>query len=375
MIYMLMKKKYKFNILLVFVLFFMQIQNIYCVDYVEDLTKAQNYYDNKEYLQAAFILEKALDSFPEYKAANILYIKTLYKLDMKKEYNLKLQNIFSYEDKYKLDILDFLINNNELEKTEHMYDSLENNEIIKDRFMEFLYKNGKKRKIIEKYNYYKMVDKIEKDKKQAEDKYFKAIQALKSGERMKAVAHLNDTIKLFPENYIYYLKLGQIYADEKNFFLAEKNFIEALKLQEKKEIYMNLFKLYIDTENEQKMYETAKYILGETEVKRVLKEFYYRQQKERKSVRIIREYENKIYLDKRLFKNSMIGDTFYLQQDKDVLYDMVTGENLGNITENIAKIRVYKVLDKMIIFQVLDKYKEFDLKSDYILKKERAYKY
>ncbi len=370
---MLWKKKIKVNlILLVFIVF---SRLLFCENYTVKLEQAKTYYKQKEYLQAVFILEKTLETYPEYKAANILYLKTVYKLQEMSIFEKEYHHITSYEDKYKLDLLDFLISNNEIEKSEILYDSLENNAKIEDRFMKFLYEQGQKKKILEKYKYYKMIDQIEKDKKNAEGKYFEAIQALKSGNRMTALLRLDEAIELFPEEYIYFLKKGQIYADEKNFFLAERNFLKALNLQENDEIYLNMFRIYLDTNDEFKMYEIAKHILDKKEVKKVLKKIYYRQQNERKNVRIVRKENDKIYLDKRLLKNAKIGDAFYLQKDKETLYDMVTGEKLGNVKENIAKIRVYKVLEKVLVFQVLEKFQELDIKSNYIIKRERAYKY
>lgn len=369
------KEKLNRKILIV-LMFFLTFNVFFCIEnYLEEYNKAEEFYKQNEYKKAVFILEKIMDSFPEYKAANVLYLKSLYQIGEKYEFQKNYNKIAGYEDKYKFEMLDFLIDKNEVSKAEYIYDSIENNENVKHRFMKFLYSNGFKQKIINKYFYFEMLDLIEHDKKKAEESYFEAVKMLKKGDRIKALRHLKSAIDFYPENYIYHLKTGQIYADEKNFFLAERNFIKALELQEEKEIYINLFRLYLDTENEMKMYETAKNILDVFEVKKKLKEIYYKQQKERKPVKIIKISEDKIYLDKRIIKNAEIGDSFYLIEDKENLYDMVTGEKLGVISENVLKIRVFKIMEKVIVFQILEKFKNYNLNSEYILKREKVHKF
>lgn len=344
-------------------------------NYVEEYEKAKLMYESNEYEKSNFILEKILYSFKDYKSANILYLKSKYKNNHREYFYNNYNKVFDYDDKYKLELYHFCIENKEIHIAINIYDSIKYKNDIEDDFMKYLYDYGIKSMIVDKYFYYSMLDIIEKDKREAERIYFEAIQDLKKGNRYLAQTKVITAIDIFSENFLYHLKLGQIYADDKNYYLAEKKFLDALELQKAKIVYYNLFKLYAETNNDIRMYEVSKEILDLKEVKRKLREIYIQNQENRINVRIVKFTDDSVYLNRRGIENVNIGDSFYLVRDSENIVDIVTGEKLATMYENVAKLRVIKKHDKIVIFKIIEKYNDLSVNSEYVLKEEKLYKF
>ena len=339
----------------------------YSENLYEEYKKANNEFKKKEFKIAQNRIEKILMEFKEYKEANLLYFKILYEEnDIKKLSRIFIKIIENYNDVQKKELFYFLLAKNDILRLEKVYASIENKKDIKEVFFKKLYENKKYNIILEKSGNNKYVKLIEKDKSSANQYFYTALEKLQENKQEKAIELIGKAIKEYPIDYRYYFKLGQIYADKKNYRLAEINLLKALNLVKKDEIYLTLFRLYLKTNDQEKLYKISKNIIFYPEVQNELRK-KYKENKSEEKFNILKRKNNVIYISTEDSQKWEIGNTYYLQQKKENFYDRTTGETLLKINEQVARIRVIDKKKRVVIFYILDEYKKINLAVNYII--------
>lgn len=342
--------------------------NLYSLNLYTEYNDALDYYNKKDYEKALFSLESILNEFPDYNEAKLLYFKTRYNVGNLSNLDRVFSELIETNDEIRKKLLDYLIEKKDEALVERTFLSFNLiSEDSRNSFLNFLYENKSYNKIISKYPDKVYLDKIGEDKKQADSLYYKALEFLRQNKSETSILLMKNAINLYKENYIYYFKLGQIYADAKNFNLSEHYFLESLKYSDSTDIYLNLFNLYYELKNYDKMYTVSKYIYDIEEVRKKLKKVYYTQPVKERYIKIIKKSKHKIYIDSRSIPNLKVGDSFILNKEKEVIYDDKTGEKLALIKNKIARIRVSGFVDKLTIFNIIEESESLELDTIYIL--------
>lgn len=359
----------------------------------DEYQKARKFYFEKDFTKAAFSLEKVLNQVPDYDEAKLLYFKVRYetgerfKVDIKDSYEFVYRKgegtttsaaklfyeLIKTNDETRKNLFSYLMLQDETELLEVVYDSFDNKTYLKDIFLEYLFINKEYTKITQKYPDIRYTSKIEENKSKADSYYFAALKMLKENKTMDALALMQDAIYSYPENYIYYFKTGQVYADNKNFDLAEYNFLKALELNELDDIKINLFNLYYIQKKYNKAYNISRDISSVPEIREKLKNMYYVQENKDVYIKIITREGNKIGVDKRLItreREISIGDTFMLNTPLTGIYDDKTGEKLATRSEKTARIRVSNIEEKLVTFEIVEEYIVVLVEKEYIIGKK-----
>ncbi|MGM0507971.1 MAG: tetratricopeptide repeat protein [Fusobacteriota bacterium] len=335
-------------------------------NFYEDYKEANKFYENGNLIQGRYQLEKVLNEYKDYKEANVLYFKILYNLEDETTYEKIFEKILDLDNESKKEIYEFLLEKEDLEYLEKIYDSTEEKEEIKSSFLEILFDNQRYDKIINKYSTDEYIAKIESQKSKADNNYFTALDYLKKNDVNNSLILLKEAIKKYPFNYRYFLKIGQLYADKKSYNLAEINFKKALNFSDEDKIYLNLFRLYKRTNENNKLYAVSRHILDYQEVKEELKRLYPQNQIN-EELKILKKEQNKIFLSAYYEKDLEVGNTYNLGRLKDKIIDNKTGEVLYAKKEKLAKIRFFDSQDKILVFHVLEGTQNINLEDNYIL--------
>ncbi len=369
------------------------INNIFAINIYDEYQNARKFYFEKDYTKAAFSLEKVLNEVPDYEEAKLLYFKVRYETGERFKVELKDSFEFVYKkgegsttsaaklfyeliktnDKTRKDLFNYLMLQDELELLETVYDNMDDKELLKSVFLEYLFINKEYDRISDKYPENSYISKIESDKAKADSYYFTALKMLKENQTIDALSMMQDAVRVYPENYVYYFKIGQVYADNKNFDLAEYNFIKALSLEDLEEIKINLFNLYYAQRKFDNAYEVSKDISHLPEVREKLKSMYYEQEDNNVYVRVITRFGSEITMDKRVItreRNLNIGDTFTISSAVPGIYDNKTGEKLATRAIPVARIRVSNVEDKLVTFEIVEEYIVVLVDREYIIGKK-----
>lgn len=383
-------KKVLFIILSLFIM-----QNIWSSDLniYDEYQNARKFYFEKDFTKAAFSLEKVLNQVPDYDEAKLLYFKVRYetgerfKVDIKDSYEFVYRKgegtttsaaklfyeLIKTNDDTRKDLFSYLMLKDETELLEVVYDTLDEKSYLKDIFLEYLFINKEYTKITQKYPDIKYTSRIEENKSKADSYYFAALKMLKENRTMDALSLMRDAVDTYPENYIYYFKMGQVYADNKNFDLAEYNFLKALGFNELNDIKINLFNLYYIQKKYSKAYDISRDISSVPEIREKLKEMYYVQENKDVYIKIISREGNRIGVDKRLITRERelhIGDTFVLNSPLTGIYDEKTGEKLATRMDKTARIRVADIEEKLVTFEIVEEYRVVLVDKEYIIGKK-----
>lgn len=356
-----------FKIPILLVLLIVMSFNVLALNIHEEYESAKLSYEEKNYLKAAFSLEKVLNEYPDYSWAKLLEMKTAYELSDKEKFEKRYKELIKSSEEIRLNMFSFFMEKKIEDKLEEVFKNLINKENVEVDFLEYLYKMKRYKKILNRYSDTKFITLIEKEKTKADISYYKAIDELKKNNKIKALGFLEEAIDTYPENYIYYLKIGQVYADSRNYYIAEYNFLKALEFEDKEEIYLNLFELYKEMDNIDGIYSVSKKILHHVKVKKALKKIYEKENRKKRAVSILRSEGKKIMISRSNFNDLEIGDTYFLQREKDILRDSNTGEVLAVIKEKTAKVRVYELIDKIVVLYIIDEYEKLDRGVSYYL--------
>lgn len=382
--------------------------SIFAVNVYDEFENAKRFYVSKDLVKSAYSLEKVLNEVSDYEDALLLYFKV--KFEMGEDFDIVLDNrdktkyvyekggtllvaklfhkLLNSSDKTKLDLFHYLMLNKRLDLLEYTYDSIKNKLAVRELFLEHLFSMKQYSKIINKYPDIIYIKKIEKAKSAADDAYFKALAALKSNDSGLALELLKQAIDLYPQNGVYYKKIGQLYADNKNYTLAQYNLQTALTLLDDEETKITLFNLYYNQKKFDEMYHVAKSISHIKEVRRKLKSVYYRQEDNRVLIRIISRHGSFITADKRVllenygllahsgtrnidYKNSgglKIGDTFKLSKPVTAIYDNKTGEKLADRSIPVARIRISNMEKKLVTFKIIEEFLFVKEDTEYVIK-------
>lgn len=365
-----MKKKIG---LLIYILIIFNINaNVY-----ENYQNAKKQFENKSYEQAKFSLEQVLNEVSDYDEAKLLYFKLKYEVGERFDIRLINDEFFRYKkdsaatiarlfydllkakDPIKKDLFSYLLAQNELNLLEVVYDSMEDKTPFRDNFLGILFQKKQYKKIINKYPVYSFVRKVEEEKTKADNFYYSALKKLKENSTEEALKLLKEAIITYPENSIYYIKIAQVYADNKNYELAEFNFYEALSYEDREDIKVNLFNIYYAQNQYDKAYTIGKDINHLPEVREKLKSMYYNQVDNNVYLKVIAKVNNEILADKRpilTLRNISVGDTFTLIQAQTIIYDPKTGEKLATRTIPVARVRVSRIEEKLITFTIVEEY-------------------
>ena len=376
-----MKKKIG---LLIYILIIFNINaNVY-----ENYQNAKKQFENKSYEQAKFSLEQVLNEVSDYDEAKLLYFKLKYEVGERFDIRLINDEFFRYKkdsaatiarlfydllkakDPIKKDLFSYLLAQNELNLLEVVYDSMEDKTPFRDNFLGILFQKKQYKKIINKYPVYSFVRKVEEEKTKADNFYYSALKKLKENNTEEALKLLKEAIITYPENSIYYIKIAQVYADNKNYELAEFNFYEALSYEDREDIKVNLFNIYYAQNQYDKAYTIGKDINHLPEVREKLKSMYYNQVDNNVYLKVIAKVNNEILADKRPIltrRNISVGDTFTLIQAQTIIYDPKTGEKLATRTIPVARVRVSSIEEKIITFTIVEEYKVVLADREYIL--------
>lgn len=343
----------------------------------ENYQSAKKQFENKAYEQAKFSLEQVLNEVPDYDEAKLLYFKLKYEMGERFDVRLINDEFFRYKkdsaasiarlfydllktkDIIKKELYVYLLAQNEMNLLETIYDSMDDKAPFKDSFLAYLYDKKQYKKIVEKYPNYTYMRKIEEEKIKADDFYYNALKKLKENKTEEAVQFIKQAIVAYPENYVFYFKIGQVYADNKNYELAEFNFYEALSYEKRDEIKINLFNLYYNQNAYNKAYEIAKDINHLPEIREKLKNMYYNQVDNNVYVKVIAKVNNEILADKRPIlarRNLGVGDTFTLIQAQTIIYDPKTGEKLATRSIPVARVRISRIEEKLVTFVIVEEY-------------------
>ena len=376
-----MKKKIG---LLIYILIIFNINaNVY-----ENYQNAKKQFENKSYEQAKFSLEQVLNEVSDYDEAKLLYFKLKYEVGERFDIRLINDEFFRYKkdsaatiarlfydllkakDPIKKDLFSYLLAQNELNLLEVVYDSMEDKTPFRDNFLGILFQKKQYKKIINKYPVYSFVRKVEEEKTKADNFYYSALKKLKENNTEEALKLLKEAIITYPENSIYYIKIAQAYADNKNYELAEFNFYEALSYEDREDIKVNLFNIYYAQNQYDKAYTIGKDINHLPEVREKLKSMYYNQVDNNVYLKVIAKVNNEILADKRPIltrRNISVGDTFTLIQAQTIIYDPKTGEKLATRTIPVARVRVSRIEEKLITFTIVEEYMVVLADREYIL--------
>ena len=376
-----MKKKIG---LLIYILIIFNINaNVY-----ENYQNAKKQFENKSYEQAKFSLEQVLNEVSDYDEAKLLYFKLKYEVGERFDIRLINDEFFRYKkdsaatiarlfydllkakDPIKKDLFSYLLAQNELNLLEVVYDSMEDKTHFRDNFLGILFQKKQYKKIINKYPVYSFVRKVEEEKTKADNFYYSALKKLKENNTEEALKLLKEAIITYPENSIYYIKIAQVYADNKNYELAEFNFYEALSYEDREDIKVNLFNIYYAQNQYDKAYTIGKDINHLPEVREKLKSMYYNQVDNNVYLKVIAKVNNEILADKRPIltrRNISVGDTFTLIQAQTIIYDPKTGEKLATRTIPVARVRVSRIEEKLITFTIVEEYMVVLADREYIL--------
>lgn len=376
-----MKKKIG---LLIYILIIFNINaNVY-----ENYQNAKKQFENKSYEQAKFSLEQVLNEVSDYDEAKLLYFKLKYEVGERFDIRLINDEFFRYKkdsaatiarlfydllkakDPIKKDLFSYLLAQNELNLLEVVYDSMEDKTPFRDNFLGILFQKKQYKKIINKYPVYSFVRKVEEEKTKADNFYYSALKKLKENSTEEALKLLKEAIITYPENSIYYIKIAQVYADNKNYELAEFNFYEALSYEDREDIKVNLFNIYYAQNQYDKAYTIGKDINHLPEVREKLKSMYYNQVDNNVYLKVIAKVNNEILADKRpilTLRNISVGDTFTLIQAQTIIYDPKTGEKLATRTIPVARVRVSRIEEKLITFTIVEEYMVVLADREYIL--------
>ena len=376
-----MKKKI---VLLIYILIIFNINaNVY-----ENYQNAKKQFENKSYEQAKFSLEQVLNEVPDYDEAKLLYFKLKYEVGERFDIRLINDEFFRYKkdsaasiarlfydllkakDPIKKDLFSYLLAQNELTLLEVVYDSMEDKTPFRDDFLGILFQKKQYKKIIDKYPVYSFVRKVEEEKTKADSFYYSALKKLKENSTDEALKLLKEAIVTYPENPVYYIKIAQVYADNKNYELAEFNFYEALSYEDREDIKVNLFNIYYAQNQYDKAYTIGQDINHLPEVREKLKSMYYNQVDNNVYLKVIAKVNNEILADKRpiLTRRSLnVGDTFTLIQAQTIIYDPKTGEKLATRTIPVARVRVSRIEEKLITFTIVEEYMVVLADREYIL--------
>lgn len=376
-----MKKKIG---LLIYILIIFNINaNVY-----ENYQNAKKQFENKSYEQAKFSLEQVLNEVSDYDEAKLLYFKLKYEVGERFDIRLINDEFFRYKkdsaatiarlfydllkakDPIKKDLFSYLLAQNELNLLEVVYDSMEDKTPFRDNFLGILFQKKQYKKIINKYPVYSFVRKVEEEKTKADNFYYSALKKLKENSTEEALKLLKEAIITYPENSIYYIKIAQVYADNKNYELAEFNFYEALSYEDREDIKVNLFNIYYAQNQYDKAYTIGKDINHLPEVREKLKSMYYNQVDNNVYLKVIAKVNNEILADKRPIltrRNISEGDTFTLIQAQTIIYDPKTGEKLATRTIPVARVRVSRIEEKLITFTIVEEYMVVLADREYIL--------
>lgn len=376
-----MKKKIG---LLIYVLVIFNINaNVY-----ENYQNAKKQFENKSYEQAKFSLEQVLNEVSDYDEAKLLYFKLKYEVGERFDIRLINDEFFRYKkdsaatiarlfydllkakDPIKKDLFSYLLAQNELNLLEIVYDSMEDKTPFRENFLGILFQKKQYKKIINKYPVYSFVRKIEEEKTKADNFYYNALKKLKENSTEEALKLLKEAIVTYPENSIYYIKIAQVYADNKNYELAEFNFYEALSYEDREDIKVNLFNIYYAQNQYDKAYTIGKDINHLPEIREKLKSMYYNQVDNNVYLKVIAKMNNEILADKRPIlarRNINVGDTFTLIQAQTIIYDPKTGEKLATRTIPVARVRVSRIEEKLITFTIVEEYMVVLADREYIL--------
>lgn len=369
------------------------IKGIFATNLYDEYQNARKFYFEKDYKKAAFSLEKVLNEVPDYEEAKLLYFKVRYETGERFKVEVKDSFEFVYKkaegsttsaaklfyeliktnDKTRRDLFNYLMLQDELALLETVYDSLDNKEPLKDIFLEFLYLNKQYDKISKKYPNAVYMARIEEDKAKADGYYFTALKMLKENKTIDALTMMLEAVKVYPENYVYYFKIGQVYADNKNFDLAEYNFKKALMYKEVDEVKINLFNLYYTQEKYNDAYDASRDINHLPEVREKLRKMYYEQEDKNVYVKVITRVENSITMDKRVItkeRDLEIGDTFTISSGIPGVYDDKTGEKLATRAVPVARIRVSNIEEKLVTFEIVEEYIVVLVDREYIIGKK-----
>ena len=376
-----MKKKIG---LLIYILIIFNINgNVY-----ENYQNAKKQFENKSYEQAKFSLEQVLNEVSDYDEAKLLYFKLKYEVGERFDIRLINDEFFRYKkdsaatiarlfydllkakDPIKKDLFSYLLAQNELNLLEVVYDGMEDKAPFRDNFLGILFQKKQYKKIINKYPVYSFVRKVEEEKTKADNFYYSALKKLKENNTEEALKLLKEAIITYPENSIYYIKIAQVYADNKNYELAEFNFYEALSYEDREDIKVNLFNIYYAQNQYDKAYTIGKDINHLPEVREKLKSMYYNQVDNNVYLKVIAKVNNEILADKRPIltrRNISVGDTFTLIQAQTIIYDPKTGEKLATRTIPVARVRVSRIEEKLITFTIVEEYMVVLADREYIL--------
>lgn len=354
----------------------------------ENYQNAKKQFDNKSYEQAKFSLEQVLNEVPDYDEAKLLYFKLKYEMGERFDIRLINDEFFRYKkdsaatiarlfydllkskDSIKKDLFTYLLGQNDLTLLEVVYDSMEDKTLFRDNYLNVLFAKKQYKKIIEKYPVYSFVRKVEEEKTKADNYYYSALKKLKENSTEEAIKFLKEAIVAYPENPVYYTKIAQVYADNKNYELAEFNFYEALSYEDSVDIKIDLFNIYYLQNKYNEAYTIAKDINHLPEVREKLKSMYYNQVDNNVYLKVIAKVNNEILADKRpiLARRSLkVGDTFTLIQAQTIIYDPKTGEKLATRTIPVARVRVSRLEEKLVTFTIVEEYMVVLPDREYIL--------
>jgi len=384
-----MKNKKLFILLICLIL----TQNILAINIYDDYQSARKFYFEKDYTKASFSLEKVLNKVPDYEEAKLLYFKVRYetgerfKVEIKDSYEFVYRKgegattsaaslfyeLIKTNDETRRDLFSYLMLQDETDLLEVVYDSLENKEELQAIFLEYLFVNKEYIKISEKYPELSYTKKIEGNKSKADGYYFTALKMLKENKTIDAMSLLHQAIDAYPENYVYYFKIAQLYADNKNFDLAEYNFLKALSFSDLNEIKENLFNLYYLQGKYDEAYSISRDINNIPKIREKLRDMYYKQDDKNVYVRVITKEGRSLGVDKRLItreRNLEIGDTFLLNTTVPGIYDNRTGERLATRMEPVARVRVSNIEEKLVTFEIVEEYRVVLVDREYIIGKK-----
>lgn len=289
-------------------------QNLY-----KDFEMSETLYKNGNYKEATEMLEELRKDYPDYFPASYLYYKSMYMEKRGDKAEEIYKQILNSGEEVKEDILNFFIEKEDIYKSEEVYSVVENKLKFRYKMAELMYKHKLYNKVIREYPEKKVIDMIEKDKNAADTLYFKAMAELKINSKNTSapIEYIENAVKIYPVNYIYYQRLGQLYADKKNFYLAEYNFRKAIEYNDSKEIYLNLFRLYSEYNDYEMIYRIAPFVIDYPEVKLKLRDMYKNRVIFKNRVRAVKiEDEKYVYIDRRNIGNIKAGDGFFYRESK-----------------------------------------------------------
>lgn len=354
----------------------------------ENYQNAKKQFETKAYEQAKFSLEQVLNEVPDYDEAKLLYFKLKYETGERFDIRLINDEFFRYKkdsaatiarlfydllkakEPIKKELFTYLMAQNELNLSEIVYDSMDDKMLYRDSFLSYLFSKKQYSKILKKYPVYSFVRRVEEEKTKADSFYYSALKKLKENSTEDAIKFLKEAIVTYPENPVYYTKIAQVYADNKNYDLAEFNFYEALAYEDRADIKINLFNIYYIQNKYNDAYTIAKDINHLPEIREKLKNMYYNQEDNNVYLKVIAKFEKEILADKRPIltrRNVSVGDTFTLIQAQTIIYDPKTGEKLATRTIPVARVRVSKIEEKLITFSIVEEYMVVLADREYIL--------